>query len=597
MVPLAGALLAFAALSGRAAAAPSVTATVDRDHVSVGEQVTLTITVSDNQGHDVRPPSIASLPGMDVDGPLGPSTSQEFRMGGGQTMRRVTTSYTYYLQARQSGECSIPPLGVIVDGQRHETSPIRITIGGPSKGEGEGQAPLEVRLELSSSSAYQGQGVLVEYLLYENGRAQIGERQISEEPTFSGVWAETLLDARRRQPQQREETVNGIPYVVTPIMRVALFPTRAGTIRIPSLAISAVVAVPTGTRNIFGEQVYRQRSVTVRSPERTMEVRPLPANPPQGFGGAVGTFALTSRVDRSEVSQGDPITWTLELRGEGNIKAAGNLTVPPLTDFRAYDPQVTTSIDSTGRHGGRKLFERVLIPLHSGRAEVPAASFVFFDPEAGRYRTVSAATHPIIVHPRADSARGPITLGMTQAEIREVGRDIRFIRPDMAKLRDQRRHLWGARWYWALQSTPLVAVLAALGVRWRRRRLGEDPARGRASEARREVRRRLKAARRRMKAGDHFGAIAAIRNAVAELIAGHAGVSAAGLTADQIRGILAAHGVSDELAARTLALLERCDRVRYAAGQSADGADDLYRTCDEVIGELVRGFRAGRARP
>jgi hypothetical protein len=295
-------------------------------------------------------------------------------------------------------------------------------------------------------------------------------------------------------------------------------------------------------------------------------------------------------VDRTELAQGDPVTWTVTLEGEGNLKATGDLIIPPLSEFRTYDPQVTTTFfTSTERYGGKKVYERVLVPLHSGVQRVPPASFVFFDPDAGQYQAITSAAHALTVRPRQWDQSSSLARGLVQAEIRQRESDIRFIQPDAALLHDDTRTVWHSRWYWATYAIPLTLVAAALGVRWRREYRGEDPTRLRALNARSEARKRLKAARSFLKRNDYRPMTGALGTAIGELVAGHANVSASGLTSDRIKEILGERGVSDQLIEETLAVLDRCDRARYAPASIGESdARDLYERGYAVVRDLTR---------
>lgn len=587
-------LLCLALTAGDAFGQVNVSAAVDRNRVLVGERVALTVSVASSGGApSVQPPALPDLPGVAVSGPHGPSSSQQITIVGGSTSRTSTISYTFYLTPGRPGDVTIPALDVVVDGRPQRTEPIRLVVS--KAGAGADEPPLQVRVKLSRSTAYQGQQVLVEYLLFErvSGAGQVTNRQISGEPTFTGFWVEPLFDARKAQVGATQEVISGVAYSVMPILRVAVFPTTSGALEIPPLGLTAVVAVPTGSRDFWGRVFYREQTITVSSPERTIDVRPLPPNPPVGFGGAVGTYRLTSSVDRTEVSQGDPVTWTVTLEGEGNLKATGDLVIPPLGGFRAYDPQVTTSLSSSAdRYGGRKTYERVLVPLHSGMQRIPPVSFAFFDPETEQYRTITSRAHELAVRPAERREGAPLALGLTQAEIREVGSDIRFIQPDAVILEDETRTIWHSRWYWMVHAVPFALVIGALGVRWRRTYRGENPARFRALGARSEARKRLKTARALLKRKDLRKATGALGEAISELIAAHSGASASGLTSDRIRSLLGERGVSEELIGRTLGVLDRCDRAQYApSGVSEAEAHELYEMGFALTRELMRHLK------
>ena len=65
---------------------------------------------------------------------------------------------------------------------------------------------------------------------------------------------------------------------------------------------------------------FRRGSVEVEASTEPvpLEVQPLPAGAPAGFKGAVGQFTLESKLVPEQVNEGEPITWTLSLKGTGN---------------------------------------------------------------------------------------------------------------------------------------------------------------------------------------------------------------------------------------------------------------------------------------
>ncbi len=577
------------------AAAPlSVTATIDRDRMEVGGRAILTVTVSGDEVGSVDTPPIPNQAAMSVSGPHGPSRSQNIQFVNGSLSRNVTVSYTYYLDARTPGELAIPALPIIVDGKRHLTKPIRLSVGRSRLQGGSQIRPIDMQVRLSSMTAYPGQAVTVEYRLREYERARVTSRSIAEEPNFVGVWIEKLFDARQEQSPRTREVVNGVAYTVMPILKVAISPTTAGTVTIPSMAMSGGVATATGRRDFFGQPQYRSTNVTARSAEHTLEVRPLPPEPPPGFEGAVGNFRLTGSVDRTQVDQGDPVTWTVVLAGQGNLNAVGELRMSSLAGFRAYDPEVTTAIDKSGMSfGGRKTYERVLIPLHAGAVDMPSASFVFLDPEAGEYRTVATPRTVLTVKRRAEDAPGGAAMSLTPSEVRQVGSDIRFILPNADALADQTSRVWDSSYYWYLHAIAPMLVVVAAGMRFRRRRLGSDPGRVRALASRSEGQKRLRTAQKHLKREEHPDAIVSVASAILDLVAAHAGLSAAGLTSPQVAEELRAREVQDDAVERVVALLGRCDRARYAP--SADERSAAVEICNEgseLIGLLIRDLES-----
>src|SRR5206468_3429454 len=93
------------------AAGASVTASLDRDSITLGETATLQV-VFDN-GSPRTVPSIPAITGLQI-GYVGPST--QVNMINGQISQRVTLNYQ--INPKRAGEFEIPALTVEVDGQK-----------------------------------------------------------------------------------------------------------------------------------------------------------------------------------------------------------------------------------------------------------------------------------------------------------------------------------------------------------------------------------------------------------------------------------------------------------------------------------------------
>ena len=565
-----------------------VFARVDRNQAQVGEQIILTVAVVSQKPLNVQVPPTLRISGTSCSQVRGPVTSEEMSISGGRLLRRSTAEYAYFLTMQRAGEIEIPAIPVVVEGAQFLTQPIRLTVGKSPVLEAGG--PVQVRVNVSRTTVYQGEQIIVEYLLYEEAVAssRIQNRQLVRDPSFLNFWAETLEDIRRQQIPTRRETINGVAYNVLPILRYVVFPTRAGTLTIPSITVSLVAALPTGARTIWGETVLQPRQISVSSPERTIESRALPANPPAGFSGAVGSFSIVSEVDKNEVAEGDPITWKVIIEGDGNVKSVGDLRIPDLTDFRAYDPKTTASFTlAQGAVRGKLVYERVVMPLHAGISQIPGTTFTFFDPRTRQYRTLAVEAKKITVTAnRAAVARTP---GGGQMLVKEVGSDIRYIQPDVNSLDDESWRLTDSPFYWVSYGLPVAWVLLAFGVRARRIRMGANPARMRALGAAGEARRRLKAARLAFEKNDVHGGIQAVANALTELVAAAANTTAAGLTSPRISEVLSEKEVPEDLRKEVLATLAQCDEIRYApTSASVDDAKAIYEKGLDLVRQLLR---------
>jgi hypothetical protein len=139
-------------------------------------------------------------------------------------------------------------------------------------------------------------------------------------------------------------------------------------------------------------------TVTAHSAPVTLEVRPLPEPREKGFTGAVGTFAIDTTLVPAEVSTGEPVTWTLALRGTGNWP--GGVTVPARSvpmQFRSLQPKQHREFAGNDLFTGAVSEDLVLIPTQPGAYQLEPISFVYFDPAKQRYETIVAEVPPLRV--------------------------------------------------------------------------------------------------------------------------------------------------------------------------------------------------------
>src|SRR5690606_36251119 len=158
----------------------------------------------------------------------------------------------------------------------------------------------------------------------ESGRGyRIG---LSERPTFKDFWSTDIERAQRRGAR-----IEGRSFAVAPVLSRVLFPQRAGELMIPGARGTA----ESGSF-LFGGGA----TIAIDAPPTPLVVKPLPAKgQPPGFSAHnVGSFKLSTKVDRKTLEQGEALTLTVTLRGSGNMALAAPASWPTFEGFRSYDP-------------------------------------------------------------------------------------------------------------------------------------------------------------------------------------------------------------------------------------------------------------------
>ncbi len=159
----------------------------------------------------------------------------------------------------------------------------------------------------------------------------------------------------------------------------------AGSYVIPSAQQLVNISIPNS--GFMLSLRAEQYSITSDSPR--IEVKPLPSPAPATFNGAVGSFQLTSKVVPETAAVGEPVTWTLELEGEGNWPNIPGLPARQVSrSFRVVQPDARREMAEGKLFDGSISEDVVLIPTQSGEYSFGPVEWTYFDPVAGIYQTI-----------------------------------------------------------------------------------------------------------------------------------------------------------------------------------------------------------------
>lgn len=503
-------LLAIATLlvTGFQAHAQEITfqASVDRDRISAGDPLKLTIALNNaTAGGGITTPDLGGLAVL-----RGPMESSSFNIINGRMIR--TTSRTWFLTATGAGTYVIGPATARVGGGMLQTEPITITV---DKGSGSGSNAatnaaqqrdpnLFCTISLSKSKAYVGEQVIATYTLFTRYNRQ--QLQDSDLPTLSGFWAEEIALGSNWEPNLR--TVNGLQYRVAVLKKQVLIPLRSGRLEVAPMTLNYLV-----NPGFFSSGT----PVRIQSNATALEVMELPPGKAADFIGAVGQLRMEMEAPATEVKANEAIDLSIRFTGKANLKLidAPKLNLPP--DFETYDPKIVDriSVNGSGMSGSRE-FQYLLIPRHPGSFDLGALTFSYFDPASATYKQLSTAPLSFEVLPGAGGT-GPATGGTAQMDVRRLGSDIRYIRTGDLELRPKGEHLFGSGRYIAgLVAPPALLLLLFLWHRNREKRLGDQGGQ-RMRSADRMAKRRLADAEEALKQD----APAAFHDAVGKALEGY----------------------------------------------------------------------------
>jgi len=471
-------LCVFALLPAETVLAAKFTASLDRDTITLGESVSLTLTFDGASPNDVpTPPAIANLQITYI----GPSS--QFSFVNGQTSSTVT--HNFQVTPRQDGDFTIPALTATVNGQKLSTLPLQLKVLKPNAPPAEavksGSPIAFMRIVLPKKEVYLGEPIAAELQIYFRDAVQnFGNFQFTAMPT------EGFTVGKNVQGQQRRVQIGNGIYTLVPI-QIALSAIKTGPLSIGPITASVVVELPSnnrrhdpffeqfGIRGMFGGT--EQRKLTLATETETAQSLPLPTgNAPPVFNGAVGSYTMNVSVGPTNVATGDPITIRVQISGHGALDA---LALPKQTawkDFKAYPPTVNLELADQLGLQGTKTFEQIVTPQSTDIHELPALSFSFFDPDAKTYRTLTQPPVALTVRP-GGAAPAPVVAAVKNSAANEPppAQDIVHIKPRPGTLAQIGPPLALRPWFVAVQGAPVLALLAALGWRKRAESLANNP--------------------------------------------------------------------------------------------------------------------------
>ncbi len=570
--------IAFAAPLLLQAQEITFTAVVDREAITAGEHVKLTITLT-NAKEAITPPDLGGM--VIVQGPFERSS---FNYVNGRMSSTISRTWT--LTATTAGKYTIGPASVRVGGGIIQTDPITIEVGkavarpqDPQAAQGQGRNPnLFGTITLSKTKGHVGEQIIATYALYS--RYNNLELARYDLPKMNGFWAEEV-ELGTTSWQDKLETINGLQYRVAVLKKQVLFPQRSGKLRIEPMELSCIV-----DRSFFN----RGQQVDLRSNAVEFTALDLPTPSPGDHQGAVGELQLSARVDRNDVRANEAVELSLKLSGRSNLKLLEAPRVDLPSDFDTYDPKVTDKITVNGNGmSGSREFQYLLIPRYEGIYELGPITYSYFDTKAGAYRTLS--TEPIVIDVAAGEAGTAAVQRPGKNEVRVLDHDIRFIRTGDLGLRPTGQLLYGSAPWIAGMALPPIALLLLLVFRQHRQRAQADPAGIRRRKADRVAREHLKLAQAALQRSEHGTFHTALSKALTGYLADKTGLPPAGITPDTVRTHLAHAPDGDALYTEFIDLVSTCDMARFAPVEDRP-RQELYDRAATLIGRLEQTLRS-----
>ena len=492
------------------AASPSVTAVLSNSQPAAGEMVQLEIKITGAM--NARAPEDIIADGLQIHR-TGQQYESQLSFGfGSQQQNSSSVIYTYTVIPMRSGQFKIPPQTIRVGSESLRTPELVLNVAPGSSGSGSsapgrqtqtGNRLAFAELVIAKKDAYVGEIIPAEIRLGFDPRAHA---RLQEGPELSG---QGFTTQKLQQPRETLETIGGRTYQVY-TFKTAISPARSGKFEIGPVQAKAIVVMPRRPSGMprtnrprspfdlfdmddpfsdpffsdpFGNMGERTE-LPIRSETAALTVKPLPANAPPNFSGAVGSFTMAVDAKPKSVQVGDPITVTATISGRGNFD---RMSGPALEDERGWHKYPSSSKfkqDDDVGISGEKTFETVIAP-NERKAGVPPLIFAYFDPVKENYVTLrsepvplqvegGAGPAPTIAQNAATSAARPAPPAAIVAPATKPA-DILYQLNDLGAARSF-LSIYAQRNFWMAQIAPVILLLGLVGWKIRQAKIGNREA-------------------------------------------------------------------------------------------------------------------------
>ncbi|MDR3244437.1 MAG: BatD family protein, partial [Elusimicrobiota bacterium] len=223
-------------------------------------------------------------------------------------------------------------------------------------------------------------------------------------------------------PKNRQTTIDGIRYNVSELETV-LYPISTGDKTISPSRLKIAVRDFSMPNNIdaFIAQFFANSGQTqvkdLETKPINIKVLPLPMERrPNNFFGAVGEFHISASIDKTQANTNEPITLTVTVSGNANMKSVTKLDFAVDNSLKKYDTIVSHA------DADKKVFSTIIIPLAPGEKVIPQIELAFFNPKTKRYEIARTQSIKISVsgEPVSD------TDFYEDLQNKEMGKDINY---------------------------------------------------------------------------------------------------------------------------------------------------------------------------
>lgn len=579
------------------AAAADFTVMAPRN-VIAGNKFSVTFRLKNGEGSGLKTQEIEGCTFL-----YGPTTStiQNYQNINGRATSSVTYEYSFIYRADKEGTFTIPPASINVNGQTLRTEAVSFKVLPQDSSNGGGRQPdvriddpstqtadrnvtdkdVFIRIILNKSTAYKEEALECVLKLYTKYSSISGITAVTP-PTFDGF----LIDEDNSQAQANDiEHYNGQNYLTAVLKKYIIFPQKSGKLTINSGEFDInVVQHERVDMGFFTTTRPVEKTVRTRPGNIAINILPLPEPQPVNFSGVVGQYNLTSEISSTSLRTGEAASLKVIISGSGDVKYIQEPQIEFPTEFEQYTPKVDINSHITGSTvNGNVAIEYTFVPQTVGQFSIPAYEFVYFDPAAKKYVTLTTPAYELNV---AKGASSTIAETADQQNIKAKVTDILHIKTGEKGLEKDHTPVIYSLSYWSMYLLIILVLGVIIYIYAKQVKLSADVTGMKMAKANKVARRRLKEAKKFMDSQSYEKFYAEILRALWGYIGDKLAMPASQLTRQNISDTLRDNNTPEEIITRLIAVIDDCEMARYTPMDNSASAGKVYNETSELMKEM-----------
>lgn len=365
--------------------------------VEKGKPFTITYTVKSSEGaSNFKAPQIPDFNYLGQSQSQASSFSTTIINGRIKTEKSITNSWYVTYEALKEGTFTIPAATVVVEGKTYSSNTLTIEV---KKGEPitqKQQIPdiiqddfdylaeninknLFLNAVTDKNTAYVGEPIFLYCKMYSLYDVNLKDFKPA---TLENFWSKDL--PMPQQIKAERERINNKTFLTAILDKKVVFAQKPG-----DLSISPYQA----TLIIYDSWGFPAETRKIVSNSKQIKVKPLPANKPASFGGAVGQFDMKLKSTLKQLSLDQTYKLELTISGKGNL---GLFDIPKInlpSGFEVVSTDSKNNITPTfdGLEGTMTV-EYIFIPRIKGTFVIEPIEFSYFDYKREKYVTLRSDT-------------------------------------------------------------------------------------------------------------------------------------------------------------------------------------------------------------